>query len=62
MPLYEYRCPECGVSFEKLRRMSEADQPAECPNCGANQGQLQLSTFATGGGCGPSGGGGGRFT
>jgi len=33
MPLYEYRCLECGVRFERLQRVSD-DPVAECPECG----------------------------
>ena len=33
MPLYEYRCRDCGKVFELLRRISEADQNLECPSC-----------------------------
>ncbi len=33
MPLYEYRCPKCGV-FEVIRKFS--DEPLTvCPTCGA---------------------------
>lgn len=33
MPIYEYRCDKCGVSFETLQRMS--DDPLEtCQACG----------------------------
>ena len=32
MPLYVYRCKECGVTFE--RRQSIHDEPlTECPEC-----------------------------
>lgn len=34
MPFYEFKCPECGHTFEKIRKMSEASDPAECPECG----------------------------
>lgn len=60
MPMYEYRCQECGEAFERLRRMAEADQPTPCPVCESGNVQLQVSGFATAG-CG-AGGGGGRFT
>ena len=37
MPIYEYRCDDCGTSFEVLQRMS--DDPLEtCDKCG---GRLQ---------------------
>lgn len=33
MPIYEYRCDECGASFETLQKMS--DDPLEtCAECG----------------------------
>ena len=33
MPIYEYRCDDCGTSFEVLQRMS--DDPLEtCDKCG----------------------------
>ena len=34
MPVYEYRCPECG-SFDRTCAMDEARQPANCPTCAA---------------------------
>jgi putative FmdB family regulatory protein len=33
MPIYEYRCQECGHELEKLQRMSEAAL-TDCPSCG----------------------------
>ena len=33
MPIYEYRCDECGTSFEVMQKMSE-DPLTECENCG----------------------------
>jgi putative FmdB family regulatory protein len=60
MPLYEYRCQECGRTFEKLRRMSDADAGTECPYCESDEVRRQMSTFATGG-CGAPAGGGSRF-
>ena len=30
MPIYEFKCPECGYQFEKLMRVSD-DNPT-CPN------------------------------
>ena len=32
MPIYEYRCPECGLDFEKIQKIG-ADAPP-CPSCG----------------------------
>jgi putative FmdB family regulatory protein len=46
MPLYEYRCADCGATFEKLRGMSEKDAPLDCPTCGGAKSRRQLSVFA----------------
>jgi putative FmdB family regulatory protein len=59
MPLYEYRCAECGKAFEMLQRIADADRDLVCPACRSEQVERLFSTFATGG-CGPSGSG--RFT
>lgn len=32
MPLYEFRCSDCGV-FDQWRAMAESDLPADCPTC-----------------------------
>lgn len=46
MPIYEYRCEDCGTKFEKLvRREADAAELA-CPNCGARHLAQELSTFA----------------
>jgi putative FmdB family regulatory protein len=34
MPLYEYRCDDCG-DFEAWRRMAELEMPLHCPSCDA---------------------------
>ncbi len=36
MPIYEYRCQECGHELEKLQRMSD-DPLTDCPACGKAQ-------------------------
>jgi putative FmdB family regulatory protein len=33
MPIYEYRCAECGHELEKLQKISDAPL-LECPACG----------------------------
>ena len=35
MPLYPFRCTECGTDFEVSRKMSESSKPANCPVDGA---------------------------
>ena len=34
MPTYDYQCGGCG-GFDALRRVSQRDLPAACPDCGA---------------------------
>ena len=69
MPLYEYRCPDCGHRFEILQRLGAGPDDVICPQCGRKKPDKQFSTFASsaseaggaiagGGGCG----GGGGFT
>jgi putative FmdB family regulatory protein len=62
VPLYEYRCTDCGRLFEKLvRTWNEA---VDCPTCASATVEKQVSTFAMagtdgGGGALRVGGGGG---
>ena len=32
MPLYEFRCADCGL-FDQWRTMAESSAPANCPSC-----------------------------
>ena len=41
MPIYEYRCKECGERIEVLIR-SEKDLPS-CPNCGSTRMEKLIS-------------------
>ena len=52
MPIFEYRCDDCGTKFEKLVRRS-SDEIA-CPSCGENHLKQELSTFAAHGGGQPA--------
>ena len=47
MPLYEYRCQNCGHEFEKMVRFSEASQSPVCPNCTSEQTNKKISIFAS---------------
>jgi putative FmdB family regulatory protein len=31
LPLYDFRCPKCGLEFEVSRPISRASEPAHCP-------------------------------
>lgn len=62
MPMYEYRCEECGKEFEKLVRFSEADLSQACPNCGAKRTYKKISASASFGYSSSVGGGGGSLS
>jgi putative FmdB family regulatory protein len=47
MPLYEYRCKNCGAEFEKQLRFSEADQLPVCPNCNSTQTRKKISSVVS---------------
>jgi putative FmdB family regulatory protein len=34
MPIFTYKCPECSLEVDKLRRMSQRGDPLPCPDCG----------------------------
>jgi putative FmdB family regulatory protein len=36
MPIYEYRCPRCGLELEQLQRMK--DPPPNCERCSEKDG------------------------
>ena len=36
MPIYEYRCPDCGHQFEAIQKMSD-DPIRDCPECEGGQ-------------------------
>ena len=45
MPIFEYKCDDCGTQFEKLVRRLDAGQ-ISCPSCSSPKLTQQLSTFA----------------
>ena len=45
MPIYEYRCQDCGHELEKIQRMSDAPL-TDCPECGAPQLRRLVSAAA----------------
>ena len=44
MPIYAFQCAECGHSFDRLQKLSDAD-PETCPSCGT-QGQVRRQLTA----------------
>lgn len=55
MPLYEYRCKECGHVSTFLEKAGSR-KPHACETCGSKKTERLLSAFATHGGEGTSGG------
>jgi len=46
MPIYEYRCEDCGTKFEKLVRRASEVPEIGCPSCGQKHLNQEFSTFA----------------
>ncbi len=49
MPIFEYRCKECGEKFETLVFSSARPEPVKCEKCGSEQTEKLMSAFASGG-------------
>ncbi len=47
MALYEYKCGDCAEMFDLMRSMESADDPADCPSCGASESRRLVSSFAS---------------
>jgi putative FmdB family regulatory protein len=47
MPLYEYKCKNCGAVSSELRLMSRRNDPLECTECGG-EAEVILSQFSAG--------------
>ncbi len=48
MPIFEYRCKECGERFEKLVFGSQS-RDVHCEKCGSPNVEKMMSAFATSG-------------
>ena len=50
MPIYEYRCLDCGEVFSHLvLTFTDASGRRPCPACGGEQARRLMSTFSVGG-------------
>ncbi|MBN1441300.1 MAG: zinc ribbon domain-containing protein [Planctomycetes bacterium] len=54
MPMFDYRCQDCGEIFEFFARR-RGEEPQKCPSCGSTRLEKEFSSF----GVGPGGSGGG---
>lgn len=46
MPIFEYKCEDCGTRFEKLVRRSDDPAALACPGCGKKDLRQEFSTFS----------------
>lgn len=47
MPIYEFKCNNCGKPFEELVFSASAVEGMVCPSCESSQVEKMISTFAT---------------
>ena len=44
MPIFEYKCADCGAKFDEL--VGSPDEEVPCPKCKSEKTEKQLSVFA----------------
>jgi len=47
MPVYQYKCRDCGKEFEINCHLSEREKLAKCPSCGKKNVQPVFTSFVT---------------
>ncbi|HHT49923.1 MAG TPA: zinc ribbon domain-containing protein [Eubacteriaceae bacterium] len=47
MPLYLYKCKDCGNEFEELTRAEDRDRDYTCPKCGRSNSIRLFTSFST---------------
>jgi len=50
MPIYEYKCKQCGETFEEFQNVNEGNEKLVCPSCGTTKPERIMSAFASAGG------------
>lgn len=46
MPIFEYRCTECGTKYEVFHKSKENKNEVVCPNCHSLKNKKLLSSFS----------------
>ena len=46
MPIYEYKCSNCGNCFEQIVFPSENEKLFKCPSCGGSDINKLISSFS----------------
>ncbi|NOZ78937.1 MAG: zinc ribbon domain-containing protein [Acidobacteria bacterium] len=49
MPIYEYRCNECGHVFSRLQHVGATSEGVTCPKCEGSDVERVVSSFASAG-------------
>ena len=57
MPIYEFRCADCGHVFEELVMRSSDQEDLACPKCAGHAAERVLSACCVSQGGGPASGG-----
>ena len=47
MPIYEYSCTSCKLTFARLQPMGAGSDGITCPGCDSDQVERAISTFAS---------------
>ena len=48
MPVYSYKCKDCGKEFDILVGVGEGNEELKCEKCGSKDIERLLSIFGTG--------------
>ncbi len=54
MPIYEYKCPDCGADFEEIVSVNAQKNPP-CPSCRSEKTEKKMSAFCSIGNAGKGG-------
>ena len=46
MPIYEFKCGDCGEVFEVMGSYSEREKAHSCPKCGSENVKQAISLFS----------------
>jgi putative FmdB family regulatory protein len=56
MPVYEYKCNQCGEKYEQRVGFFHTSKSTKCPKCGSEKTDRLFSTFSSNtSGCGTNG-------
>lgn len=47
MPVFEYKCNDCGSKYDFFHKSSVNKDEATCPKCGSTKNKKLFSAFAT---------------